>query len=141
MKEELEEIYLRNHSFAFSSPERLNSFLDQLSEHQMAQVRRITFIISVSIISDLGRVWLGSMEQLPGNITTTCIVLTDSYYHGTDLPLSRVGTRKLLDVVDVLKNRVLRQLPHARISIEGDAFDRFNPSVRAVFNALIVDRC
>ena len=142
VKGELEDFYLRNHIFGFECPNFLGTFLDQLSQHQTLQLRRI----SLMVFAESG--WARVIERLPKTINVVLIAL-DAAHAYAYLDLSpyhecvKLSTRligKVLSAADVLRNQILRQLPHARVFLVGSLFKYLDASDRAAFDILLADK-
>ena len=148
MKGELEDFYLRNHIFAFECHDFLDAFLDQLSRHQALQLRRISLIVFACNDCHVEPCWSTVIERLPKTINVVLITLDafhayryhDCYSDQGYLSLSRKLIGKVLSAADVLRNQILRQLPHARVFLVGSLFNRLNASDRAAFETLSADK-
>ena len=111
-------MFLTRHNFAFQCPLSLELFLDQLSENQLCQLRRINFIMFVcghcrrrSSDED----WLRVCERLPKTLNYV---------------LPRNVRRRSLATLNVLD---------ARFRMEGPMFERFAASDYAAFDGLVMD--
>ena len=146
VKGELEDYYLRNHIFGFECQEFLDIFLGQLSRHQTLQLRRISLMVFACNDCYVEPCWGRVIERLPKTINVVLITLDTSHaYVNLSLDqgyvnLSRKLIGKVLSAADVLRNQILRQLPHARIFLVGSLFDRLNASDRIAFETLSADK-
>ena len=142
VKQEIEDIFLRAHHFAFGCPELFDLFFDQLGERQALQIRKFSLIIFVSYDMYVEHGWLKIIERLPKAAREVSIMLKDyrKACPPRDFALPRALTRKLLYAIDVLRNQILRQLPNARVFIKGTVQDRFSSTDCADFKALSLDQ-
>ena len=148
VKGELEDLFLRNRIFEFECQEFLDTFLGQLSQHQGLQLRQISLVVFACGDCYVEPCWGRVIERLPRTINVVLITLDTSHaYTYVDLSLdqrfldlSRKLIRKVLSAADILRNQILRQLPHARVILVGSVFDRLNASDRAAFESLSADK-
>lgn len=145
---ELEGLFLRNRIFEFECQQFLDTFLGQLSRHQALQLRQISLVVFACGDCYVEPCWDRVIERLPKTINVVLITLDTSHAyayvdHSPDqgyLNLSRKLIRKVLSAADILRNQILRQLPHARVFLVGSLFDRLNASDRAAFESLSADK-
>lgn len=153
VKGELEDLHLRHHIFAFECHDSLDTFLNQLSRHQALQLRRISLLVFTFDDHYVEPCWGRVIERLPKTINVVLITLDvtldalhayqhfkNPYLHQRDLNLSRKFLGRVLSAADVLRNQILRQLPHARVFLAGSLFDQLNTSDRAAFETLSADK-
>ena len=148
VKGELEDLHLRNHIFAFECHDSLDIFLDQLSGHQALQLRRISLLVFTCDDCYVEPNWRKVIERLPRMINVVLITLDalHAYQYLKCSPLqrhlnpSKKFIRRVLSAADVLRNQILRQLPHARLFLEGSLFDQLNASDRAALETLSADK-
>lgn len=148
VKGELEDFYLRNHIFGFECQEFLDTFLGQLSRHQALQLRRISLMVFACNDCYVESCWARVIERLPKTINVVLITLDAWHaYAYSDLSpdqgylkLSMKLIGKVLSTADVLRNQILRQLPHARVFLVGSLFERLNALDRAAFETLSADK-
>ena len=146
VKGELEDLHLRNNIFAFECEDSLDLFLDQLSQQQALQLRRISLLLLPRHGHNAELCWERVIERLPRTINIVLITLDalqdfryrESFFHY--LTQSRKFIEKVLSAADVLRNQVLRQLPHARVVLVGTLFDRLKASDCAAFETLSPDK-
>ena len=142
VKGELEDFYLRNHIFGFECPKFLDTFLGQLSRHQTLQLRRISLMVFAESC------WARVIERLPKTINVVLITLDAAHAyaylelspHHESVKLSMKLIGKVLSAADVLRNQILRQLPHARVFLVGSLFEHLDASDRAAFEILSADK-
>ena len=148
VKGELEDSHLRNRTFAFECHDSLDTFLDQLSQHQALQLRRVSLLVFTCNGCYVEPCWGRVIERLPKTINVVLITLDALYacqylrippFQGY-LNLSRKFIRRVLSAADVLRNQILRHLPHARVFLVGSLFNRLNASDRAAFETLSADK-
>ncbi len=148
VKGELEDFYLRNHIFAFECHDFLDTFLDQLSRNQVLQLRRISLMVFACDDCYVEPCWGRVIERLPKTINVVLITLDArhayQYQYASQiqgyLDLSRKFIGRVLSAADVLRNQILRHLPHARVILVGSLFDRLNALDRAAFETLSGDK-
>lgn len=143
---ELEVHFLRNRIFGFECQEFLDTFLGQLSRHQAIQLRQISLVVFACDDCYVEQCWGRVIERLPKTINVVLITLDALHGYARSsrdkgyLNLSRKLIGKVLSAADVLRNQILRQLPHARVFLVGSLFDRLKASDRAVFETLSADK-
>ena len=149
VKRELEDLHLRDHIFEFECHDSLNTFFDQLSQHQALQLRRISLLVFTCDDCYVEPCWGRVIERLPKDINVVLITLDAlhayqylkiSPLHQTYLNLSRKFIGRVLSAADVLRNQILRKLPHARVCLVGSLFNRLNASDRSAFETLSADK-
>ena len=146
VKGELEDLFLRKQVFEFECQEFLNKFLGQLSRHQALQLRQISLVVFACDDCYVEPCWGRVIERLPKTINLVLITLDALhayaclYLDKRYLNLSRKLIRKVLSAADVLRNQILRQLPHARVFLVGSLLDHLNASNRAAFETLSADK-
>ena len=145
VKGELEDLHLRNNIFAFEYEDSLDLFLDQLSQQQTLQLRRISLLLLPRHGCNVEPCWGRVIERLPKTINVVLITLDalqDFVYRESFLQYlsqSRKFIGKVLSGADVLRNQILRQLPHARVVLVGTHFDQLKASDCAAFETLSPD--
>ena len=143
---ELEDHFLRNRIFEFECQEFLDTFLGQLSRHQAVQLRQISLVVFACDDCYVEQCWGRVIERLPKTINVVLITLDALHTYARFsldkgyLNLSRKLIGKVLSATDVLRNQILRQLPHARVFLVGSLFDRLKASDRAAFETLAADK-
>ena len=148
VKGELEDLHLRNNIFEFECHDSLDTFLDQLSQHQALQLRRISLLAFACDDYYVEPSWGRTIERVPKTINVVLVTLdalhASQYLKSSPLQrhlnLSRKFIGRVLSAADVLRNQILRHLPHARVFLVGSLFDRLNASDRAAFDTLSADK-
>ena len=149
VKGELEDLHLRHYTFAFEGHDSLDTFLDQLSQHQALQLRRISLLVFTCNYRYVEPCWGTVIERLPKTINVVLITLDalhayrhtiKSSMHQKYPSLSRKFIGRVLSAADVLRNQILRQLPHVRVFLVGSLFNRLNASDRAAFETFSADK-
>lgn len=148
VKGELEDLHLRNNIFEFERHDSLDTFLDQLSQHQALQLRRISLLVFACDNHYVEPSWGRIIERLPKTINVMLITLdalhASQYLKSSSferyLTPSKKFIERVLSAADVLRNQILRKLPHARVFLVGSLFDRLNDSDRAAFETLSADQ-
>ena len=146
VKGELEDLHLRNNIFAFEYEHSLDLFLDQLSQHHALQLRRISLLLLPRHGCNVKPCWGRVIERLPKTINIVLITLDalqdfryrESFFQY--LTQSKKFITRVLSAADVLRNQILRQLPHARVVLVGTLFDQLKASYRAAFETLSLDK-
>ena len=146
VKGELEDLHLRNNIFAFENEDSLDLFLDQLSQQQALQLRRISLLLLPRHGHNVELCWGRVIERLPKTINIVLITLDalqdfryrESFFQY--LTQSKKSIEKVLSAADVLRNQIVRQLPHARVVLVGTLFYRLKASDCAAFETLSPDK-
>ena len=122
-KIELENAFISIHDFRFTSPERLEDFLSQLSACQRLLLRSITLKLSVPAYGWVHlrepteseyRAWQAVIEHLPATLRSVIFQLGCPRFH----PDMRIrGLEEYVAVLEVLAKKVQRQAPRAKISV------------------------